>query len=92
MTPSMRTTVRDLPELELAMIRRSVGALGAGCERCDRCHRTPLVGERVYEYESARMLCELCRVMRREAPVSSRIVHGSEFGHAVRITDRRTAA
>ena len=92
MTASMRALIRDLPELELALIRRSVGALGAGCERCDRCHRTPLVGERVYEYESARMLCELCRGERRETPVSSRIVHGQEFGQAVRITDQRTAA
>jgi hypothetical protein len=91
-TNSMRTPANEIAELESALIRRSVGALGAGCQRCDRCHRTPLVGERVYEYEPAGMLCELCRAMRSEAPVNSRIVHGPEFGHAVRITDQRNAA
>jgi hypothetical protein len=88
----MRTPGHDLQELELALIRRSVGALGAGCERCARCRRTPLVGERVYEYESEQMLCELCRAMHGEPPASSRIVHGAEFGHAVRITDQRSPA
>ena len=82
-----------MPALELAMLKRSVGAIAAGCERCDRCHRTPLVGERVYVYDAGRMLCELCRAGRREPPTASRIVHGPEFGHAVRIriTDQRAA-
>jgi hypothetical protein len=89
----MRDSGRDIPALELAMLKRSVGAIAAGCERCDRCHRTPLVGERVYVYEAGRMLCELCRDVRRERPTASRLVHGPEFGHAVRIriTDRRAA-
>jgi hypothetical protein len=89
----MRDSVRDMPALELAMLKRSVGAIAAGCERCDRCHRTPLVGERVYVYDAGRMLCELCRARRREPPTASRLVHGPEFGHAVRIriTDQRAA-
>jgi len=82
-----------MPALELAMLKRSVGAIAAGCERCDRCHRTPLVGERVYVYDAGRMLCELCRGLRREPPTGSRLVRGPEFGHAVRIriTDQRAA-
>jgi hypothetical protein len=83
-----------MPEFELAMLKRSVGAIAAGCERCERCHRTPLVGERVYVYASGAMLCELCRSFKRDTPVSTRLVHGPEFGHAVRIriTDARDAA
>jgi hypothetical protein len=50
------------------------------------------VGERVYLYEADGMLCELCRALRREPPASSRLVHGPEFGHAVRITDQRSVA
>ena len=89
----MRDSVRDMSELELAMLKRSVGAIAAGCERCAHCHRTPLVGERVYVYEADRILCELCRVLRRDPPSDSRLVHGPEFGHAVRIriTDQRAA-
>jgi hypothetical protein len=86
--------VREMPELELALLRRSVGAIAAGCERCGHCHRTPLVGERVYLYESGETLCELCRAMRRDPPAASRVIHSTELGNAVRIriTDRRSAA
>jgi hypothetical protein len=78
-------------ELERALLRRSVDAISAGCERCGRCHRTPLIGERVYVYASGVVACELCRALQRESAIDSRIVHSSELGHAVRIriTDRR---
>jgi hypothetical protein len=85
----MRLTVRETPGLESQLLRRSVGRLAEGRERCDHCHRTPLIGERVHTYTSGRMLCELCRALRPEEPVSSRLVHGPAFGHAVRITDQR---
>ena len=88
----MDSPVRDMPALELALMRRGVDDLAAGCERCARCRRTPLVGERVYIYESGAVLCELCRAVERQTPVGSRLVHGPEFGHTLRITDRRTAA
>jgi hypothetical protein len=87
----MRLTVRDTPGLESQLLRRSVGRLAEVQERCDHCHRTPLIGERVHLYPSGRMLCELCRALRPEDPVSSRLVHGPAFGHAVRITDQRGA-
>jgi hypothetical protein len=88
----MRLPVRELPSLEFHLLRRSVDALAEGRERCDHCHRTPLVGEHVHTYKSGRMLCELCRALRPEEPVSSRLVHGPAFGHAVRITDQRASA
>jgi hypothetical protein len=88
----MDSAVRDMPALELALMRRGVDDLAAGCERCGHCRRTPLIGERVYVYEAGAMLCELCRAVDPRAPQSSRIVHGPEFGHTMRITDRRAAA
>ena len=65
-------------------------ALAAGADRCDGCHRTPLVGERVHVYDGGRTLCELCRRERREAPVRSRAILGVEHGQTVRITDQRS--
>ena len=38
------------PTLELALLRRGVDRLAAGCERCAHCQRTPLIGERIYMY------------------------------------------
>ncbi len=81
----------DAGELELALLRRGVSHLTADADRCGHCHRRPLIGERVYEYETGALLCELCRALERAAPVSSRLVHGPEFGHTMRILDRRAA-
>jgi hypothetical protein len=88
----MDSIVRDMPDLELALLRRGVDRLAAGCERCDHCQRTPLVGERIYTYGQGGLLCELCRSLQPETPEASRIVHGPEFGHTMRITDHRAAA
>jgi hypothetical protein len=79
-------------ELELALLRRGLDERLAGSERCTCCHRTPLVGERVYVYDSGTIACELCRDGQRRSPTSSRVVHGPEFGHTMRITDQRAAA
>ena len=49
-------------------------ALGAGRQRCAHCRRTPLVGERVFFY-GERMVCALCRHLRREPPDGEDIVH-----------------
>ncbi|HWC85494.1 MAG TPA: hypothetical protein VG388_03075 [Solirubrobacteraceae bacterium] len=87
----MRLSVREIPGLDFHLLRRSVGALAESRERCAHCHRTPLVGEHVHLYASGSMLCELCRALLPEEPVSSRLVHGPAFGHAVRITDQRAA-
>jgi len=88
----MDSPVRDMPALELALMRRGVDDLAACCERCARCRRTPLIGERVYVYETGALLCELCRAVEPQTPVDSRLVHGPEFGHTLKISDHRAAA
>jgi hypothetical protein len=86
----MHAPTLDKEDLELALLRRGVDELAAESERCAKCQRTPLIGERVYVYNAGVVLCELCRAVQREAPLESRLVHGPEFGHTMRITDRRT--
>lgn len=81
--------IGDTPALELALLRRSLGDLADACERCSRCHRSLLVGERVYDYAGGHVACELCRRRERAEPDDTRIVHGPEFGHTLRIIDRR---
>ncbi len=73
-------------------MRQGLDRLSAVCERCRCCHRTPLIGERVYVYASGSITCELCRTSLRDRPVESRVIHGPEFGHTMRITDQRVAA
>jgi hypothetical protein len=87
----MKGLVREIQDLELALLRRGVDQRVAGSERCHRCHRTPLIGERVYFYEHETMLCELCRTLERDTPVASSLMHGPAFGHTMRITDHRAA-
>ncbi|MGH2916931.1 MAG: hypothetical protein ACRDMX_18290 [Solirubrobacteraceae bacterium] len=88
----MAISLRDMLDLEHALLRRGLDRRLAGSERCTCCRRTPLVGERVYEYASGTIACELCRVERAQEPTQIRIVHGPEFGHTIRIADRRAAA
>jgi hypothetical protein len=83
--------VSDVEQLERHLLQRGVGELEAGRDRCADCGRTPLIGEHVHLYggESEtphRLVCELCRVTRREAPVASEIVRHCGHGHTVRIT------
>jgi hypothetical protein len=85
-------TLRDMLDLELRLLRRGLDERLAGSERCTCCHRTPLVGERVYVYGSGTIACELCRDRQREDALETRTVHGPEFGHTMRITDQRAAA
>ena len=85
----MHTQIGDMPELELALMRRSLGGLADAAEHCDSCARTMLIGERVYEYENGAVLCALCRNRERDSPADSHTVHGPAFGHSIRILDRR---
>ena len=85
----MDTDLREMPDLELALLRRGLDGLSAACERCGRCRRSLLVGERVYLYESGATRCELCRERERSTPFDSHTVHGPEFGHTLRIRDQR---
>jgi hypothetical protein len=70
-----------------ALLRRSVGLLSDERPRCAHCHRTPLVGERVYLYAQA-IVCELCRPRRRGAPERSELVRSPEHKRAVRVRPR----
>lgn len=88
----MDAALREMEDLELALLRRGVDELSAERERCTGCGRTPLMGERVYSYSSGATLCELCKREWREAPERSHVVHGPEFGHTMRLTDQRAAA
>ena len=72
---------------EISLLRRSVGALAAGRHCCWHCQRTPLVGEHVHLY-GERLVCELCRHLRREPPGETVLVHSPEHDRAVKVLSR----
>lgn len=78
-------------DLELALLKRGLDGMSADSQRCGHCHRSLLVGERVYLYESGVARCELCRARERSAPSDSHTIHGPEFGHTLRVIDQRAA-
>jgi hypothetical protein len=78
-----------MPELELALLRRSVDALARKNEHCAHCGRSPLIGERVYLLPGGSTVCELCRSVERSKPIDSQVVRGPAFGHTLRIVDHR---
>jgi hypothetical protein len=73
---------------ELSFVRSSMRALAGAREGCEHCRRTPLVGETVYFY-GERMVCALCRPLRRDQPSRDAVVHSSEYELTVK---RRFAA
>ena len=95
----------DEADLERELLRKGVGALEAGRHRCDDCGRTPLVGERVHMYarpagaadrrvagagpRSDLVVCELCRLLRRDQPQATHLMRHGEHGLTVRL--RRAA-
>ncbi|MGH2853437.1 MAG: hypothetical protein ACRDLF_04505 [Solirubrobacteraceae bacterium] len=82
-------TVTDIERFERVLLRRGVGVLTADRNRCADCRRTPLVGERVHLYDDCgAVVCELCRALRRDAPVATETVRHSERGHGVRLSAR----
>jgi hypothetical protein len=84
--------ILETSELQLALLRRSSDNFTATCDRCSRCRRTLLAGEQVYECAHGRLVCELCIAFEDRPPQGSRLVHGPEFGHTIRIVDQRAAA
>jgi hypothetical protein len=79
----------DTEQLERFLLRRGVGLLTAGRDRCVDCGRTPLVGEQVHLYGSREsVVCELCRPLRRESPAASATMRHTERGQTVRLTAR----
>ena len=86
-----RAAMPAVPQLERALLRRSMGEHESRRHRCVHCHRTPLVGEMVHVYGGAsaeRLVCELCRPLRREAPVRSELMHAPERERSVRVARR----
>ncbi len=92
----MPVLARPAPLLEVLLLRRSVGELEAAREHCAHCRRTPLVGEHIYIYAAAggaeRLVCELCRSLRREPPTRSEIVYSVERDRCVRPRGRGARA
>jgi hypothetical protein len=86
----MPSSATHVQQLERVLLRRGLGALEADRSCCADCGRTPLTGEHVHLYggRQHRIVCELCRPRRRDAPVASEIVRHCEHGHAVRLTAR----
>jgi hypothetical protein len=77
--------------LERAILRRSVSQHADAVDCCVHCHRTPLTGEVVHIYVAGgaeRLVCELCRPLRRETPAASRLMHAPEHDRSVRVTRR----
>jgi hypothetical protein len=86
----MASPSTHVEQLERVLLRRGLGALEANRDCCADCGRTPLTGEQVHLYagREQRIVCELCRPRRRDAPVASEIVRHCEHGHAVRLMAR----
>ena len=75
---------RSRTELDEHYIRKSVGALSEEREPCRHCGRTPLVGERVHRLADGRLVCELCRPLRRVEDAREELVQHFERGQTVR--------
>jgi hypothetical protein len=92
----MSMTETHPQQLERSLLRRGVGALEADRHRCVDCGRTPLTGEHVHLYEGReerggrgeRIVCALCRLGHRDAPLATELVRHCEHGYAVRLTAR----
>ena len=86
-----RTAAPAVPQLEKALLRRSMGEHETHRHRCAHCRRTPLIGEVVHVYAGApeeRLVCALCRPLRREAPARSELMHAPEHERSVRVARR----
>jgi len=79
---------REMDQLERSLLRRGITERSAHLERCNRCRRTPLVGELVYVSGPHSIVCELCHFASDE-PGSTRLVHTPAFGHTIRVIDQR---
>lgn len=76
------------PALEWMLLKRSLTLLQADRSHCVDCGRTPLTGERVFFF-GQRMVCELCKPLRRREPDRADRVHSSEHGLTVRRLSNR---
>jgi hypothetical protein len=89
-----RTSLRGsfaTPPQELTFLRTRAGLADPQRPVCVHCGRTPLIGEVVHVYASARQerhVCALCRDRHDEPPARSEIVHSSEHHRAVKARTR----
>ena len=85
----MALSLSHIEQLESILFRRSVGALEADRSYCADCGRTPLAGERIHVYAGrrTRVVCDLCRLSRRDAPTETETVRQLGPG-TVRLTAR----
>jgi hypothetical protein len=81
---AVRKTI-DETDLERALLRQGVDGRDAEHRRCDRCQRTPLIGERVAYYADSSMRCELCASIHRERPTSEALVKHAPDGPSSRV-------
>jgi hypothetical protein len=81
-------TAISRPSLGIHLMRQGVDSMQAKCHRCADCRRTPLMGETVYVFSGGKVVCELCRPLRRGEPVGSEPVRGGEHGATVRVRAR----
>jgi nitrite reductase/ring-hydroxylating ferredoxin subunit len=81
-----------MPALQAALLRRSMDEFDATRDRCAHCSRTLLTGEQVFICSPKRIVCELCISLEPDPPRESRLVHGPEFGHTIRVVDQRVRA
>jgi hypothetical protein len=81
--PFHRSRLRVPAEISLLGKARDPAARGA----CSHCGRTPLVGEHVHLYGD-RLVCQLCRHLRREPPGETVVVHSSEHHRTVKGAQR----
>jgi hypothetical protein len=79
--PHTRSRVRPLREISL--LRKAVRESDDGPSSCVHCRRTPLIGEHVHIY-GGRLVCQLCRHLRREPPGETIVMHSSEHERAVK--------
>jgi hypothetical protein len=83
----MPVLTRPRTVFEVDLVPKSMRALRERRQGCVHCHRTPLIGELVFFY-GERMVCELCRPLRRDRPSHEEVVRSSEHTLSVRRLSR----
>lgn len=83
--------IREMPDLQAGLLRRSMRAHAKTRDRCAHCDRSPLAGEQIFVCRGDRIVCELCISLERNPPRESRLLQGPEVGQTIRILDRRSS-
>ncbi|HYH59508.1 MAG TPA: hypothetical protein VD790_09845 [Thermoleophilaceae bacterium] len=66
-----------MSDLELGILKKSIGSMRSSCVHCASCRRVPVPGEFVHRLPSERVVCSLClakvRLAEREQAVAERV-------------------